>query len=85
MRIAMLHQIKIYFLVWTRCFLDCHKAGSCKGPHIKCCWLCAGALFELARKANATAPIDCAPAPPTPQVSSLADRLRAGLQHSTGV
>ena len=28
----------------------------------------AGALFELARKANATAPIDCAPAPPTPQV-----------------
>ena len=30
--------------------------------------LCAGALFELAKKANATAPIDCAPAPPTPQV-----------------
>ncbi|BDA48602.1 probable vacuolar protein 8 [Coccomyxa sp. Obi] len=28
----------------------------------------AGALFELAKKANATAPIDCAPAPPTPQV-----------------
>ena len=28
----------------------------------------SGALFELARKANATAPIDCAPAPPTPQV-----------------
>jgi hypothetical protein len=30
--------------------------------------VCAVALFELAKKANATAPIDCAPAPPTPQV-----------------
>jgi HEAT repeat protein len=28
----------------------------------------AGALFELATKASATAPVDCAPAPPTPQV-----------------
>ena len=28
----------------------------------------AGALFELARKANATAPIDCAPAPPVQHV-----------------
>lgn len=30
--------------------------------------MCAGALFELARKANATAPIDCAPAPPVQHV-----------------
>ena len=41
------------------------------GSELKPVLACAGALFELAKKANATAPIDCAPAPPTPQVRQV--------------
>lgn len=31
-------------------------------------WCPADALFQLAKKANATGEMDCAPAPPAPQV-----------------
>lgn len=40
----------------------------CTGGEACLCHGAAGALFELARKANATAPIDCAPAPPVQHV-----------------